>query len=270
MIVKYQCSCLLCKNVITTNNLGTHYASKQCQTGKLFVSAWKERSNRELKCKFCAIVKSNVNAVTQHELRCDKNPDKISLDYLAGGANFKNYYNDIKDGLKKPSNQYIKAELLGLEKPTMSDEGKERLRQANLERPQSYASKESQRIIEHILNSVNYNGQVYHAKNNREFFLRCDDNIYFYDLVLHDIKYIVEYQGVAFHPKSLSDDFRVPFESMGTKEDLWNRDRRKEQLALSHGFKVRYIWSDNADSDLEIVINELNDIIQNRLTPITK
>lgn len=270
MIVKYQCSCLLCKNVITTNNLSIHYASKQCRTGKLFVSSWKERSNRELKCKFCAIVKSNVNAVTQHELRCDKNPDKISLDYLTNGANFKNYYDDLKDGRKKPSNQYIKADLLGLEKPTMSDYGKERVRQANLERPRSYASKESQRIIERILNAVKYNGQAYYANNDKEFFLRCDDNIYFYDLVLQDIKYIVEYQGVAFHPKSLLDDFTVPFKSMGTKEDLWNRDRRKEQLALNNGFQIRYIWSDNVDADLEVVINELNKIIQNRLTAINK
>jgi hypothetical protein len=78
-----------------------------------------------------------------------------------------------------------------------------------------------------------------------------------------DAKFIVEYQGIAFHPKFLTEDFRVPFKSMGTKEEVWNRDRLKEQLAIKNGFTIRYIWSDNVESDMKLVVDELKNILKN-------
>jgi hypothetical protein len=84
--------------------------------------------------------------------------------------------------------------------------------------------------------------------------------------VLLDLKYIVEYQGIAYHPKSVTEDFKVPFKSMGTKEEVWNHDRMKEQAALEHGFTVRYIWSDNVENDIQLVIEELKNILKNVLT----
>ena len=71
-------------------------------------------------CKYCGKECKNKNSLAQHEIRCKENPNKIQLPE----SNFIKYNKDIKSGkrTKLYSNQYIKAELLGLPKPEVSDE----------------------------------------------------------------------------------------------------------------------------------------------------
>ena len=71
-------------------------------------------------CKYCGKECKNKNSLAQHEIRCKENPNKIQLPE----SNFIKYNNDIKSGKRHKiySNQYIKAELLGLPKPIVSDE----------------------------------------------------------------------------------------------------------------------------------------------------
>ena len=254
MVVKYLCSCLLCKNQLTTNQLKIHYGSKQCKSGVLFsqeiknkVEKFKASGN---KCSFCDFVGKNANSVSQHESLCNNNPTRISKNPSCGMKG------------KKGSNQFIKADTLGLKKPVVSERTRQLIRDANIKNPRSsYASIESQNVILRILEQFPNAQNVYFHDNGREYFLKDKNQIFFYDLVFLDIRYIVEYQGVAYHPKSLTENFRVPFESMGTKEEVWYRDRTKEQLAINNGFKIRYIWSDNIENDIELVINELKNIL---------
>lgn len=71
-------------------------------------------------CKYCGKECKNKNSLVQHEIRCKENPNKIQLPE----SNFIKYNKDIKSGkrTKVYSNQYIKAELLGLPKPEVSPE----------------------------------------------------------------------------------------------------------------------------------------------------
>lgn len=71
-------------------------------------------------CKYCGKECKNKNSLAQHEIRCKENPNKIQLPE----SNFIKYNKDIKSGkrTKLYSNQYIKAELLGLPKPEVSAE----------------------------------------------------------------------------------------------------------------------------------------------------
>lgn len=254
---KIECSCILCHNVITTNQLSIHYGSKQCASGKLFSQDRKRGLNKSLECNFCGLFKKTLNAISQHETLCKLNPNRKHKNPSYGMLG--------KKGVDGPSsNQFIKARKLGLPIPQVSEKTRQLMRESNSKNPTaSYASVESQNAIERILDSINYTGKVYYHGNGREYFLKDKDTIYFYDLVLFDLKYIVEYQGVAFHPKSLTEDFRVPYNSMGTKEDIWLRDRKKENFAVQNGFKIKYIWSDTAEIDIKSTIDEINKIVQN-------
>jgi len=233
MVIKYLCSCLLCKNQLTTNQLKIHYGSKQCKSGVLFsqgiknkVEKFKANGN---KCSFCDFVGKNTNSVSQHESLCKKNPERKTKTPSYGMKG--------KKGLCE--NQFTKAEKLGLKKPEVSERTRKLIREGNLNNPKSsYASKESQVVIEMILNHLPETNNVFYHKIGREYFLKDKNQIFFYDLVFLDIQFIVEYQGIAYHPKSLTEDFRVPFKSMGTKEEVWHHDRAKERLAINNGFKI--------------------------------
>lgn len=70
-------------------------------------------------CKYCDKECKNKNSLSQHEVRCKLNPEKIIVI-----SNFISYNEKISNGdLKKENtNQFSKAEKLGLPKPIISDE----------------------------------------------------------------------------------------------------------------------------------------------------
>lgn len=259
MVAKYLCSCISCKNEITTNNLKIHYGSKQCKTGKLFSSIVREKADQfklsGYRCKFCDFVGKNSNSVSQHESLCKKNPEKKTKNPSYGMKG--------KKGLGIGRNKFSKAAELGLAKPEVSEYTRQLIREANLRNPRtSYASVESQDVIDRLLEQIPKVTNIFYHKNGGEYFLRNDSQIFFYDLVFIDIKYIVEYQGIAYHPKTLTEEFKAPYKSMGTKEEIWQKDRKKEQLAQMYGFKIRYIWSDNVENDMDVIVDELKKILR--------
>lgn len=69
-------------------------------------------------CKFCSAEKKNNNSLVQHQIRCKLNPEKISVTSNLG--------NFIKKG-HKGSNQYLKAEKLGLEKPKITEQTRRKI-----------------------------------------------------------------------------------------------------------------------------------------------
>ena len=70
-------------------------------------------------CKYCGKICKNKNSLVQHEVRCKENPNRISLEYLKlrDQANIK----------RNPSNQFIKAKELGLPKPEVTKETRQKL-----------------------------------------------------------------------------------------------------------------------------------------------
>lgn len=260
-IKRYFCSCLQCKNEISSNCLGIHYNSKQCKNGSTFHKKWKNSANRSLTCKFCEFIGKNLVSISQHEIRCINNPYRINLQYLNGAKNLKKYIDARSNGLITAENQYTKAKKLNIKPPQMSENGKNRIRQANLKKPKSYSSKESKSVIQKIIDISQYKGNIYCSNINREWFIKEADSIFFYDLTFPDINLIVEYQGIAYHPKSLDDNWKAPFLSMGSKEDVWYKDRLKESLAIKKGFKIIYIWSDDVENGIDKVLNEIGILI---------
>lgn len=248
MTNKLLCCCCICGNEITTNSLSIHYKSKQCLSGELFSQKIKRIASRSLKCTFCDFVGKNTNSISQHELICKFNPNKK---YKKPSYGMKGKTNG------EGSNQYKKARQLGLPVPKMNDDVRKKLQQGWRLAPKSYSSKQGTQAIQKLLNlliDINY-GKVYHAGIGREFWLTENrEKYYFYDCCFKDLMLIVEFQGTAYHPKSLLEEFRVPYKNMGTQEDCWNKDRLKEKLAINNGFTVEYIWSDNINDDIEKIV----------------
>lgn len=62
-------------------------------------------------CKYCGKECKNKNSLTQHEIRCKYNPNKLDMSYIKPGHS-KGH---------KGTNQFIKAKQLGINKPVVSD-----------------------------------------------------------------------------------------------------------------------------------------------------
>ena len=238
---RFRCSCLLCRNEIQSSNLKIHYGSKQCLSGKLFKDS---RSDRSLNCSFCSFIGVNKNSAAQHEICCEMNPNRITK------AKVPSY--GMKG--KKGSNQFLKAKKLGLPPPIISDETKIKMRKAWMNNPKAYSSKEATRAIETVISLLDASEYGTVLYGEKEFWLRDADKFYFYDCCFRDVSIIIEYQGTAYHPKSLDADFKVPYKNMGTVADIWKKDRDKEELAKKKGFLIEYIWSDNVDNDINRVV----------------
>lgn len=77
---RIHCSCLVCKNKVSTNNLDAHYKSKQCMMGltsrmsHAFIVV-----PQILQCVLCAKQCKNENSYRQHFIRCTKNSDAIKI-----------------------------------------------------------------------------------------------------------------------------------------------------------------------------------------------
>ena len=65
-------------------------------------------------CKYCGKECKNKNSLSQHEIRCKENPNKIP-------CSFDKINLLRKQGIISGENQYTKAKRLGLEKPIMSE-----------------------------------------------------------------------------------------------------------------------------------------------------
>lgn len=71
-------------------------------------------------CKYCGKVCKNNNSLKQHERLCKQNPNHEESSFIK-------YNKDVKTGIiSKPSNQYVKAKLLGIDY-RMSEETKQKI-----------------------------------------------------------------------------------------------------------------------------------------------
>lgn len=77
-----------------------------------------------MNCQYCEKECKNKNSLVQHEIRCKSNINKIDVK-----SNFINYNDKVKLGEieREYTNQFTKAEKLGLEKPKVSSETKDKL-----------------------------------------------------------------------------------------------------------------------------------------------
>ena len=93
-------------------------------------------------CKFCDKICKNANSLRNHERLCKHNPNK---QYIV--SNFIEYNKKRKELDIKGHNQYTKAANLGLTKPVMSKETREKISKASKNRiPMSLAERKRRSV----------------------------------------------------------------------------------------------------------------------------
>lgn len=81
-----------------------------------------------------------------------------------------------------------------------------------------------------------------------ERFINNSIDLFFYDfcVITPSSKFIIEYNGIVFHPKSPTQEgWKHPFNQKLTPQILFDRDQRKKQLAIKSGYDYLTLWSDN-------------------------
>jgi len=205
--------------------------------------------NKEnLKCMFCETEKKNKNSLTQHQIRCKKNPDKIIV-----------YSYFLTDEYKKKvseeggDNQYTKAKKLGLDKPKVSAKTRERLSAAKKAWHESVDKNELASMHDKISKSMKiahkegrawnigmsrWNNEASYPEN---FFMKVIENefidknykrefpigIYSSDFCWEHLKKVIEIDG----------------EQHQRFAEIKERDERKDVFLESMGYKVlRIPW----------------------------
>ena len=107
----------------------------------------------ELFCQFCGKACKNKNSQVSHQRLCKSNPNRQS-------THFQTEYNKTR----KPINQFIKSKMLGLPKPKLTDEQRQKISAAN----KNYVWTEERKLIHSIAmkQAVLENPESY-TKSNR-------------------------------------------------------------------------------------------------------
>ena len=118
--------------------------------------------------------------------------------------------------------------------------------------------------IEKRLSEEDFKHHIIYAPKCGEFEIPTETGYYFYDFVIPELKYCIEFNGDIWHanPKMFeSTDTPNPF-SNETAEEIWKHDKEKNDLIKNKGFHLDIIWeSDYRNNKVEVV----NKIIENVL-----
>lgn len=126
------------------------------------------------------------------------------------------------------------------------------------------SSKESLNIFNPLIEEIikdNFISEddIYIGKGcKNEFFIRDGKKIFFYDFTIRSKKIIIEYNGTLFHPKNKDSSWINPY-NKESSEKAFMRQKAKLDIAISKGFKVLEIWSDET-GNLEKCINFIKEI----------
>ena len=69
-----------------------------------------------------------------------------------------------------------------------------------------------------------------------------------YDFTIRSKKIIIEYNGVAFHPKNENSEWSNPFKRNVTSKEAFEKQKEKLEIATQRGFSVLEIWSDDKEN----------------------
>jgi len=109
-------------------------------------------------------------------------------------------------------------------------------------------SKISQELFYKLLENydIKERDEVYFATHNKEYKLEKEDGgIWLYDFTDLKNKKIIEFHGDMYHgnPKKYkADDYPHPFRKNITAQEMWDKDKRKMDVAIEEGFDVLVIW----------------------------
>lgn len=170
----------------------------------------------EFVCKYCGKVCKNQNSLTQHEIRCKQNPNKIEVK-----SNFIKYNEDVKTGKIKKIflNHYIKADISGSPRPIDSVETRIKKGNSNRGRPKSQELKDriSKKQKENYKGKSRWYTQTQHRLSYAEQYfmeifktakMHYHVNRYFLDFAYPNHKVYIEIDGEQhrFDPKIVDHD----------------------------------------------------------------
>lgn len=110
------------------------------------------------------------------------------------------------------------------------------------------ASKESLIIFEPLIlwclnKKILYDDIYIGIENKKEYFISDSNNIFFFDFTIKSKKIIIEFNGVLFHAKEDSKNWKNPFTNESISDNL-KKSKLKKDIAMKNGFKIIEIWSD--------------------------
>jgi hypothetical protein len=130
--------------------------------------------------------------------------------------------------------------------------------------PLTRASKESELLFRDVISKLDYNdNDIYIGiDDKKEYFIKDDKKIFFYDFTIKSLKIIIEYNGIAWHPKLESMNYFKPIGTKLSAIELYNKQQYKINLAEQKGFKVLEVWSNDfnkLEKCLNFIKNNRND-----------
>jgi very-short-patch-repair endonuclease len=114
------------------------------------------------------------------------------------------------------------------------------------------------------------NEEIYWGvENSKEYFLKNDENFYFFDFTILKAKVMIEYNGTHVHPKpELSEEERNKWKHAFSKEgyfEVLEKQNLKRKTAEDKGFTLIEVWSDDdKEQKIEEIKEKLNEYITKR------
>jgi hypothetical protein len=126
----------------------------------------------------------------------------------------------------------------------------------------TYVSKESLKFLIKIYKEIRKNGikkedVVWGISGNKEFVL-TDNKLgksYFYDFVIKSKKIIIEYNNLFWHSRKKEE-----WKGIGDYDKVLEYQKTKENLAISRGYVVYYVWNDD---DIQEKVKYLSGVVLN-------
>lgn len=119
---------------------------------------------------------------------------------------------------------------------------KKRMQSVYIQSSTGPASKESTRFFEKLESYINIDLKYGGKKQELRLFNKETQQIFYYDAHNEEEKIIIEFHGVAYHPKEHENDWIGPYGHC--YEEVKKRDDIKKQTAIDAGYLYIEVWSD--------------------------
>jgi len=115
-----------------------------------------------MNCKFCNKECKNANSQRNHERLCKSNPNRQEIQ----SSGFTLYNEQVKLGTRSGTNQYIKAKQLGLPKPIITDETRQKISNNSKLASKNYWNTETRKNHSDIMKRVVRDNPDSYSTNN--------------------------------------------------------------------------------------------------------
>jgi hypothetical protein len=121
-----------------------------------------------------------------------------------------------------------------------------------------------------IIEKIHPTQEILYKPLTQEFhkFDQLTKKSYFYDFTIPSIKYCIEFNGDVWHAnpeKYKPTDTPNPFDLNITSEEIWKRDKIKQDFLRSQSYTLKIIWESdyhqNKDQIIQECIDEINHLV---------